>query len=88
MFDRSLRYLATAARRTSPHFAVALLACVLLALAWRGPTGHVEAAMQRPLPKGGAASVATDSRFDSLRREAASGDERANLELSSALMDR
>jgi hypothetical protein len=67
---------------------VALLACVLLALAWRGPTGHVEAAMKHPPPKGGAASVAADSRFDSLRREAASGDERANLELSSALMDR
>jgi hypothetical protein len=79
---------ATAARRTTPHFVVTLLACVLLALAWRGPTGHVEAAMKHPLPKAGAASVAAESRFVSLRREAASGDERANLELSSALMDR
>ncbi|MDN8618911.1 hypothetical protein [Variovorax ginsengisoli] len=88
MFDGSLRYLATAAKRTSPHFVVALLACLLLVLAWRGPTGHVEAAMQHPVPKGGAASVTPDSRLDSLRKEAASGDERANLELSSALMDR
>src|SRR5437868_2277185 len=88
MFDRSLRYLTTAAWRTSPRYVVALLACVLLALAWRGPTGHVEAAMKHPLPNGGAASVATDSRLDSLRNEAASGDERSNLELSSALMDR
>ncbi|MDM0064988.1 hypothetical protein [Variovorax sp. J31P207] len=88
MFDEPLRYLAAAAKRTSPHFVVALLACVLLALAWRGPTGHVEAAMQHPVPKGGAASVAPDSRLDSLRKEAASGDERANFQLSSALMDR
>ena len=44
--------------------------------------------MQRPVLRGGAASVAPDSRLDSLRKEAASGDERANLELSSALMDR
>lgn len=88
MFDRSLRYLTTATWRTSPRYVVALLACVLLALAWRSPTGHVEAAMKRPLPNGGATSVATDSRFDSLRHQAASGDERSNLELSSALMDR
>ena len=88
MFDRSLRYLSTAARRSAPRYVVALLACVLLALAWRGPTGHLEAATKHPLPKGGAVSVATDSRFDSLRNEAASGDERSNLELSSALMDR
>lgn len=88
MFDRSLRYLTTAARRSSPRYVVALLACVLLALALRGPTAHVEAAMKHPLPNGGAASVSTDSRFDSLRNQAASGDERSNLELSSALMDR
>ena len=88
MFTRSLRYLTTAARRTSPHYVVALLASVLLAFAWRGPTGHPEAAMRHPLTDGGAASASMDSRFDSLRNEAASGDERSNLELSNALMDR
>lgn len=88
MFTRSLRYLITAARRTSPRYVVALLASVLLAFAWRGPTGNLEAAMRHPLTEASAASASMDSRFDSLRNEAASGDERSNLELSNALMDR
>jgi hypothetical protein len=88
MFDRSLRYLTAAGRWTFTRYAVALLAGVLLAFAWRGPAGHVEPAMKRPLPSTAAASVSTDSRFDSLRNEAASGDERSSLQLSSALMDR
>ncbi|MDR6536270.1 hypothetical protein [Variovorax soli] len=79
MFDRTLRYLTTAARWTSPRYFVALLAGVLLALAWRAPTGNLEAAMRHPLANGGAASVSMSSRFDSLRNQAASGDERSNL---------
>jgi hypothetical protein len=88
MFDQLLRYLSTAARRTSTRYAVALLAGVLLVLAWRGPTGHVEPPIKRPLHSARTASASTDFRLDSLRNEAASGDERSNLELSSALMDR
>jgi hypothetical protein len=88
MFDRSLRFMTTAAKRTSARYVVALLATLLLALAWRGPMRPVEAAMKHPLSNDRAASVSMDSRFDSLRRQAASGDERSNLELSSALMDR
>jgi len=88
MFDRSLQYLVTAARRRSARYVAALLTCVLLALAWRSASGHLDAATQHRLPERRPASVSTDARLDSLRHQAASGDERSNLELSSALMDR
>jgi hypothetical protein len=88
MFDRSLQYLTTAGRRTSTRYVVALLGSALMVFAWHVASGHPEPATKHPLPNGGAASISTDYRFDSLRNEAASGDERSSLELSSALMDR
>ncbi|MGJ7509530.1 hypothetical protein [Variovorax sp. GT1P44] len=89
MFDRTIEYLSTAARRTSPRYMVTLAICILVALVWKTPVGHVEAAIKNPAPKGTAAFVSPDApKFDALRREAASGDERSNPELSNALMDR
>lgn len=70
MFDRSLQCLSTAARRNPARYVVALLACVLLALSWRGPAGHVDAAMMLSQPHGGAASVSADARSDLLRNRA------------------
>jgi hypothetical protein len=88
MFDRSLQTLSTAARRSSARHVVALLTCVLFALAGCSPTGHVDAAMKHPLPNAGAASVPADARFDLLRNQAASGDEFSNRALSNALLDK
>lgn len=80
MFHPSLQYLSTAATRSFPRYALAVLACLLVALAWRSPTGHPP---ERRVP-----FSSTEARLDSLRNEAASGDERSNLELSTTLMDR
>ncbi|MDM0031494.1 hypothetical protein QTI33_04990 [Variovorax sp. J22P271] len=89
MFHRVIRSLASAAGRTSAGYVVTLLACVLLAYAWNSPIVHVQAAMKHPVDTRGVPSAAPDApRFDALRREAASGDERSNLELTAALLDR
>ncbi|MDM0028888.1 hypothetical protein [Variovorax saccharolyticus] len=88
MFDRSLRYLNAAATRGSPRYLVALLACILLALVWRGQTGSVDAAIRHPVVHHGDASGDAPSHFDALRNQAATGDELSNVELSNALMDR
>lgn len=89
MFDRVIRHLSTAASRTPPRYVITLVTCVLVAFVWKMPMGHVGAAIEHPVTKGTAASVEHDAPiFDTLRREAASGDERSNLELSSALLDR
>ncbi|SEB05697.1 hypothetical protein [Variovorax sp. YR216] len=59
MLDRVIRSLSTAARRTSAGYVVTLVvACVLLALAWNSPAGHVQAAIKHPVAKGSAVSAA------------------------------
>jgi len=92
MFDRAIQSPTTAAKRTPAGYVVTLIACILLAFAWYGPIGHVQAAMKdpaHPVEKGSAVSASPDTaRFTALRREAASGDERSNLELTAALLDR
>jgi len=89
MFDRTVRYLYGAAKRVSLRYYAVLIACVLLALVWNSPAVHVEAAMKHAPTKGAVAPLDPDSpRFDTLRNEAASGDERSNRELTTALLDR
>lgn len=89
MFDRLIRSLATAASRTPASYVVAFVACALLAFVWNSPIGEVRAAMKHPVVNGGAGPVSPDnSRFDALRNEAASGDDRSNVELTVALLDR
>ena len=88
MFHPSIQYLTSAARRSFPRYAVAVLACLLVAFAWRSPTGNLDAATKDHLPEKRAPFSSTEARLNSLRNEAASGDERSNLELSSSLMDR
>lgn len=87
MFDRVIRNLATAAGRTSPVYAVLLLAGILLAFTWNSPVGHVPAATKHAAGKEAAAAWPDGPSFAALRREAASGDEISNRPLTVSLLD-
>lgn len=87
MFDRIPRYWYECAKRTSPRYIVAFIACMLLAFVWSSPVGHVQAA--HAPAKGAEAPLSGDTfKMNSLRNEAASGNELSNLELTNALLDR
>jgi hypothetical protein len=89
MFDRAVRTLATAAKRTSPRYAAMLLASIFFACTWHMPGLHVEAPKKPPALKRAAALVPAEAGWmESLRGAAARGDQGANLELSIALLDR
>jgi hypothetical protein len=88
MFNRTVHYLYEGAKRASVRFYVTLIVLVLLALIWKSPAGHVEAAIH-PQPAAATGSVPPEpSTFNSLRNAAASGDDFANRELTAALLDR
>lgn len=86
MTYHAIRSIAASVNRRSTSFAIALFACILAVIAWSPLHGRSASGTEQTLQsKVGSPDLPW---LDTLRRDAASGDDRSSLELSAALLDR